>query len=148
LFFLFFFVCCKRYDHEDILGKVEGAELVSNGALGVLCITNAGLVFRSDKTHLRVFHGMIAKTSESKRRKKGGTTFQADVVLLIDCKDYESISLVLPKPTPKNFLETLQMLAFPRETRQLYAFSYQLPPSVVPDPNMKDGWVRKKKRKK
>ncbi len=138
---------------------MEGVELSSLSVVGVLCITNAGLVFRSDKTHLRVFHGMVAKADTKRKKKAGGSTFGHELTLQIDCKvrgfsvfyvvfvlkriqDLESYTFGLPKQTPKNLLETLLMLAFPRETRQLYAFSYQLPPSVSPDPAMPDGWVR------
>ena len=66
--------------------KVEGVELSSLSVVGVLCITNAGLVFRSDKTHLRVFHGMVAKADTKRKKKAGGSAFGHELTLQIDCK--------------------------------------------------------------
>jgi hypothetical protein len=75
----------NRYDHEDILVKVENVELLSSGAFGVLCITNAGLVFRGEKTHLRIFHGMVAKADTKRKKRTGGSSINQEV-LQIDCK--------------------------------------------------------------
>ena len=144
----------KLYVHEDILARVEGVELLG-GTVGNMCMTNGGLVFKSDKSYVRIFHGMIAKVEKvparQKKKKAGSAAGGAGAtaagpsllnldMLKIECKDFETICFVLPKNTPKNFWETLLMLAFPRESRQLYAFSYQLPSSVAPNPQLPDGW--------
>lgn len=128
----------KLYVHEDILSKMEGVEL--GLAQGVLCVTNASLIFKSDKQYLRIFHGMIAKIDKARRRKKKNGQSMEQMELQVLCKDFMLVSFGLPKATPKNFFDTLVMLAFPKLTEQLYAFTYRLPPSVTPNPQMSDGW--------
>ena len=133
---------------EDILGKVDAVQLLSttgSASTGVLCLTNAGLVFKSDKSYIRVFHGMISKIDKQalraqKKKNKGSSLLESVIIMQVDCKNFEGHSFGLPRHTPKNFFESVGMLAFPRLSSQLYAFSYRLPSSVAPDPSQPDGW--------
>lgn len=78
---------------------------------------------------------MICKVSQQGRWKKAATP-----TLDVECKDFLYLSFGLPANAPKTVFSTVQMLAFPKKTTDLFAFSYQLPPSVMPSQEVPNGW--------
>lgn len=61
-------------------------------------------------------------------------------MLEVQCKDFLFLSFGLAVNSPKTVFSTVQMLAFPKQSTDLFSFSYKLPPSVVPSPQLSDGW--------